>query len=97
LNEADMVNVLADVEIIDFRNAGVDADISLNLSQIQGMTDGNNQLTIDTNAGDTVMAVDEAGGDGISMGSNTVGNTTTYTWTNDSSSNVEAELIVNVA
>jgi hypothetical protein len=97
IGEADLDGILANVEILDFTNIGNNANLSLNLSQIQGMTDAGNQMTVDIDGGDTVIGVDEAGGDGISMTSDTVGNTTTYTWTNDTTTNVEAELIVNVA
>ncbi|MEM6665430.1 MAG: calcium-binding protein, partial [Pseudomonadota bacterium] len=97
--EADLVDALANIEIVDVRNAGVDLTMSLNLAQVQSMTDGNDTLTVETTlaGGDSVIAVDEAPGDGISLTSDTVGNTTTYTWTNDVGLNVEAELIVAAA
>lgn len=93
LTESQLVSVVSNVEVIDFSNAGINETLSLEGSQVQQMTDGNNVLRINVNAvGDDVTGV--AGG-GEFMQSNTSGSETIYTFYSDAGfTNQIAQLIV---
>jgi len=91
-DEAALSSVLTDVEIIDFTNAGVVADLNLSSADIQAMTDAGNVLTLEFDGGDNVAITDPvANWDVI-----TIGTTTTYTIYNDAIHTTElAQLVVN--
>ncbi|MEO1014529.1 MAG: hypothetical protein AAFX08_05000 [Pseudomonadota bacterium] len=70
--------VLTDIELIDFTGANVDATMSLTQAEIEGVTDGDNDLIININAGDSVDAI--GAGPGVISGNTTIydfGNGTT--------------------
>lgn len=61
----DLARVLRDIEVIDLRQGGVDANLTFSAQQIIDMTDVNNILTLQTDLGDTIAADgfwNEAGG-----------------------------------
>jgi Ca2+-binding RTX toxin-like protein len=93
LTESQLVSVVSNVEVIDFSNAGINETLSLEGSQVQQMTDGNNVLRINVNAvGDDVTGV---AGSGEFMQSNTSGSETIYTFYSDAGfTNQIAQLIV---
>ncbi|MCT4657008.1 MAG: hypothetical protein N4A65_14460 [Cohaesibacter sp.] len=91
VDKAGLFDVLSDMEIIDFREAGVDATLNLSASDIQGVTDGGNQLTLQINAGDNISITDPVANYTTSV----VGSTTTYTIYDDASHTTQlAELTV---
>jgi Ca2+-binding RTX toxin-like protein len=73
---ADLAAALTNVEIIDFRQAGVNANLSLSGAQVAAMTDSNHDLTINTSlaGGDTISIADAASRYTMSS----LGNVTSY-------------------
>lgn len=96
VSEASLVSVLTNVEVIDFSNAGVTANLNLQASEIQSMTDGNNDLRIVTNStGTGVDSVIGSAGSGEYMQTSTSGSETTYNFYSDAGfTNQIATLIV---
>ena len=89
--QADLLNVLTGVEILDFTSASVTALLNLTAADIQGVTDGDNELQINMNAGDTINLIDPV----ANIVSNTVGSETTYEIYDDAAhSNLEATLVL---
>ena len=88
VTDVDLFSILTDIETIDFTGAGIDADLNLDLADVQGVTDGNNRLEILINAsGDSVVVT---GDNGSPV---TGGGTTTYTF-EDGGGSTLAELLV---
>jgi len=90
-SEADLLNVLTGVEILDFTSASVTALLDLSAAEIQGATDGNNILRINTDGNDNITLADPV----ANIISNTVGNETTHQIYSDAThTTLEATLIV---
>ena len=75
-NGADLAAALTNIEVIDFRQTGVNASVSVSGSQLNAMTDSNHDLTINTSlaGGDSVTLSDAASRFTMSV----AGNTTNY-------------------
>lgn len=73
---ADLAAALTNVEVLDFRQTGVNANLTLSGAQIAAMTDSGKDLTINTNlSGGDVIAIADAGSRYVSSVS---GSTTNY-------------------
>jgi Ca2+-binding RTX toxin-like protein len=91
-SEADLLNVLTGVEVLDFTSASVAALLDLSATEIQGVTDANNILRINVDANDTITVADPA----ANVVETTAGAETTYEIYDDAAhTNLEATLIVN--
>ncbi|PSC06028.1 hypothetical protein SLNSH_06550 [Alsobacter soli] len=73
---ANLAAAVTNMEVIDFRQAGVNANLSLSGAQVAAMTDANKDLTINTSlgGGDTIAIADAASRYTMSVS----GNTTNY-------------------
>ena len=89
--EADLLNVLTGVEILDFTSASVTALLDLSATEIQGATDGNNILQLMVDGNDTITLEDPI----ANIVTTVVGSDTTYEIYDDAAhTNLEATLIV---
>ncbi|MCB1507699.1 MAG: hypothetical protein KDI98_02725, partial [Hyphomicrobiaceae bacterium] len=92
VSEAALISALTNVEVIDFRGAGVSATLDFQANEIQQMTDGGNTLRIDANTGDSIVG---SAGAGEFLQTAVNGTETTYTFYSDAGFTTQiAQLIV---
>lgn len=91
VDETGLLDVLTDIETLDFTNLNVNATLDLSATEIQSVTDNDNILTVNADGGDTITISDPVANYTTSVS----GGTTTYTIFDDAShSNELAQLLI---
>lgn len=88
IDEADFASIIDNVEVLDFTDGATEATLDLSLSEVSGMTDDDDILTVKVDVGDTVTADNAATTNVTGVGE------TTYTFVDGTDT---ATLIVQVS